>query len=125
MPPKLTRGGRELVEQLVADVADAHAELEAARAELEELRSWNKRREPYDVERKAAGVQRELTDTAGALDRLTRRIREELEPMLQRREASAPSVEAQLAELARKVAHIETQLAAAAPPAAPHIRRVQ
>lgn len=107
MPPKLVRGGRDALDQLLADLADVRAELDGARA-------WNKKREPYDVERKLGDAQR-------ALDLVERRIREELEPMLQRRESSAPSVEAQLAELTRRVTALEAQIAA--PPAALPFRR--
>lgn len=107
--PRLARGGRQLVDQLLADLADARSELDAAR-------TWNKKREPYDVERKLGDAQR-------ALDLVERRIREELEPMLQRREEQRERDDL-LAELERRIAALEATSPAGAQPA-PDIRRVK
>lgn len=111
MPKRLARGGRQLVDQLLADIADI-------RATVREARQWNRQREPVDVERLLARALDEL-------DALDERVTDDLEPMLQRREDQRPQDDA-LAALRREVDAIKAQLAGPAetPAPAPHVRIV-
>lgn len=115
--PRLARGGRQMVDQLLADLADI-------RATVREARDWNRRREPIDVERLLVQLIGDRT-TPGLLDALEQRITGDLEPMLQRREEQRPQDDA-LAELRREVEAIKAQLASPAetPAPAPDLRIV-
>lgn len=112
--PKLARGGRQMVDQLLADLADI-------RATVREVRDWNKRREPIDVERLLVLLLGDRT-TPGLLDALEERITGDLEPMLQRREEQRREDDS-LAELRREVEAIKAQLAGPQAPA-PDLRIV-
>lgn len=121
---RLTHGGREVMTQLRADLDDLQRALDAVRAAQDEAAVWARKREPLDVERKLRDADRAMTDAHRAIDAQRRRLTETLEPLLQRREDHAPTLEARLADLERDVAALRAQLGGAED-GPPQLRRVK
>lgn len=123
--PRLAPGGREIIEQLRADLADVRDAMDLLCVALTELRHWNKQSEKIDVARLSNNVEAQALSAVKAAQRAERRLQEHLEPMLQRRESRHAQDDA-LAELRREVEAIKAQLASPAetPAPAPHVRIV-
>jgi septation ring formation regulator EzrA len=91
--PRLRRGGREALDQMDLDLEDAQRALAHAR-------HWVDRREPIDAARALAELEE-------ALWRLKRRLHEDVEPLLQRRDDGQPTLTDRVADLEERLAQME------------------
>jgi hypothetical protein len=120
---RLTRGGREAIDQLLADLDDLRTALDAARAAHDEAAVWARRREPLDVERKLRDGDRAMQDSYRAIEAARRKVGDHIEPLLQRREDHAPTIEARLAAVEADLDALRARLDDAGD--APLLRRVK
>jgi hypothetical protein len=121
--PRLTKGGREIVDQLLADLASAVGAASTLHQQVAEIVAALPRRivvfnPDYAIEQLAAI--RELLDAASreqaaSIDRMRRRVRDDLEPMLRRQQqrvadASLPERVAALERRADELSELDRLL---------------
>lgn len=117
--PRLTKGGREISEHLLADLAATEGAAFTLAAQIIEILDGLPLKlikfNPDFVAQELATI-RLLVASANqehgaAIDRIRRRIREDLEEMLQRQEklAEQASIPDRVAELERRLAELEGQ----------------
>lgn len=89
----------------------------------DEAAAWARRREPLDVERKLRDGDRAMQDAYRAIEAARRKVGDHIEPLLQRREDHAPTIEARLAAVEADLDALRARLDDAGD--APLLRRVK
>lgn len=117
--PRLTRGGREISEHLLADLAATEGAAFTLAAQITEildglplkLIKFNPDFVAQELATMRLLVASANQEHGAAIDRIRRRIREDLEEMLQRQEklAEQASIPDRVAELERRLAELEGQ----------------